>query len=196
MITQAFDSCIFQLGWASSLLQMRTNHGQERHTEVVSSAQVQQSYNMSAVLFLQGHIRNQMDLHVPHKRNTPLLTPIKPLQASCTAALASACDNPRFWQYHLPQPWLSGHLTCNDKYSHELKRRRLSQTCKLEFISPSLSAFLNTLFHQVGWSETFTGIMSLAMRLITTLWCHVETLIPFSYNHPQNILHAVQIWHM
>lgn len=50
-------SCIFQLGWPGGSLQMRTNHGQGRHTKAVSSAQVQQSYNMSAVLFLQGHIR-------------------------------------------------------------------------------------------------------------------------------------------
>lgn len=50
-------SCIFQLGWPGGALQTRTNHGQGRHTKALSSAQVQQSYNMSAVLFLQGHIR-------------------------------------------------------------------------------------------------------------------------------------------
>lgn len=50
-------TCILQLGWPSSSLQMRTNHGQGRHTKDMSSAQVQQSYSMSAVLFLQGHIR-------------------------------------------------------------------------------------------------------------------------------------------
>lgn len=48
--------CIFQLGWPGSSLQTRTNHGQGRNTKALSSAQVQQPYNMSAVLFLQGQI--------------------------------------------------------------------------------------------------------------------------------------------
>lgn len=50
-------SCIFWLARPGSALQMKTNHGQERHTKALSSAQLLQAYNMSAVLFLQGHIR-------------------------------------------------------------------------------------------------------------------------------------------
>lgn len=47
----------FSTGLAGRLAADEDQYGQGRHTRAMSSVQVQQSYNMSAVLFLQGHIR-------------------------------------------------------------------------------------------------------------------------------------------
>lgn len=96
------DSCIFQLGWASSVLQLRTNRDLGRHTKVVSSAHVQQSYNISAVLFLQARIRKSKCIcicstgvfHLCWSRTNLLL-------------LHERVPIPWFLSAHLP--WLSKH---------------------------------------------------------------------------------------
>lgn len=168
------DSCIFLLGWACSVLQLRTNHDLEDIPKLWAQLWCSNLTIYQQCYFWRIVLEKQMDLHLLHKGIPSLLTHNK------RAPRAFACSNPL-----VSKALFSSALT---RQTFHFPFHSMNSPVKEAVMNPmlSVSADSKPLEDQLGFDLIPSLVLSsLAMRPTTSLWHNVETLIPFmaTINH-------------